>query len=246
MVVQKQEWTVHDTPAGRPDAFKQEGVVCARQVFTAAEVDEIRSTFVSQLADRPAFAHDDGVPKDDILARYPRLVHPHRHPETPAGRLARQYIIDKRLLDVAQSLIGPVHGAQSMFYFKPPTARGQALHQDNTSLRVHPETCMAAWIAIDDADGENGGLVVVPKSHHNDLLCLGEADQTTSFSSRQVKLPPDVVPCQTELRAGDVLFFHGALVHGSNPNLSTRFRRALIFHYIPQASQEVGSGHQCG
>jgi ectoine hydroxylase-related dioxygenase (phytanoyl-CoA dioxygenase family) len=42
------------------------------------------------------------------------------------------------------------------------------------------------------------------------------------------------------MRAGDVLFFHGSLVHGSRPNTSTdRFRRSLIFHYIPQGSQEV-------
>ena len=37
--------------------------------------------------------------------------------------------------------------AQSMFYFKPPGARGQALHQDNFYLRVKPGTCVAAWIA---------------------------------------------------------------------------------------------------
>jgi phytanoyl-CoA hydroxylase len=42
------------------------------------------------------------------------------------------------------------------------------------------------------------------------------------------------------MKAGDVLFFHGSLVHGSRPNTSTdRFRRSLIFHYIPQASVEV-------
>ena len=31
-----------------------------------------------------------------------------------------------------------VLSAQSMFYFKPPGARGQALHQDNFYLRVEP------------------------------------------------------------------------------------------------------------
>ena len=65
---------------------------------------------------------------------------------------------DRRILNVVQDLIGPAYGAQSMFYFKPPTARGQALHQDNLFLRAHPETCLAVWIAIDDCDGENGGL----------------------------------------------------------------------------------------
>ena len=42
------------------------------------------------------------------------------------------------------------------------------------------------------------------------------------------------------MKAGDVLFFHGSLVHGSRPNSTTdRFRRSLIFHYVPRASVEV-------
>ena len=45
---------------------------------------------------------------------------------------------------------------------------------------------------------------------------------------------------QTEMRAGDVLFFHGSVVHGSRPDRPTdRFRRSLIFHYMPRASVEV-------
>ena len=70
-------------------------------------------------------------------------------------------------------LIGPAYGAQSMFYFKPPTARGQALHQDNLYLQAHPETCLAAWIAVDDCDGENGGLIVRARSHLISRSCPG-------------------------------------------------------------------------
>jgi len=36
------------------------------------------------------------------------------------------------------------------------------MHQDNLFLQAHPETCIAAWIAVDDCDGENGGLKMVP------------------------------------------------------------------------------------
>jgi len=43
------------------------------------------------------------------------------------------------------------------------------------------------------------------------------------------------------MKAGDVLFFHGQLVHGSYPNeSSTRFRRALIGHYITGNAEQVG------
>ena len=42
------------------------------------------------------------------------------------------------------------------------------------------------------------------------------------------------------MKAGDVLFFNGSLIHGSTPNTSaTRFRRSLIFHYVPEGSAEM-------
>ena len=42
------------------------------------------------------------------------------------------------------------------------------------------------------------------------------------------------------MRAGDVLFFHGSTVHGSLANSSdSRFRRSLIFHYVPASTREI-------
>ena len=137
-------------------------------------------------------------------------------------------------------MVGPVYAAQSMFYFKPPTARGQALHQDNIFLQAHPETCIAAWIAIDDCDGENGGLKIVPGSHRYEIVCPDEADPEESFTNTEITLPDGFSTVQTELAAGDVLFFHGSMVHGSGPNRSAdRFRRSLIFHYVPVDSVEI-------
>jgi hypothetical protein len=44
------------------------------------------------------------------------------------------------------------------------------------------------------------------------------------------------------MEPGDVLFFNGALVHGSYPNTTDdRFRRALIGHYIEGSAEQVGT-----
>jgi ectoine hydroxylase-related dioxygenase (phytanoyl-CoA dioxygenase family) len=119
-------------------------------------------------------------------------------------------------------------------------ARGQALHQDDYFLRSYPETCLAAWIAVDDCDAVNGALRVVPASHTMEVVCPEPADPDLSFTSGLVRAPADLPVAQTEMRPGDVLFFHGATVHGSLPNTtSDRFRRALIFHYVPQTSTEI-------
>ncbi|OZM76757.1 phytanoyl-CoA dioxygenase family protein [Pseudonocardia sp. MH-G8] len=220
--------------------YARHGVVLVRSLLDAAEVTEIREAFTEQVERDRSIGHDDGVPADDVLARYPRIVHPHRRTDLPVGRLARRWMLDPRITGRVADMIGPPLAAQSMFYFKPPTARGQALHQDNLFLQAHPETCLAAWIAVDDCDAANGGLQVVPGSHRYEIVCPGAADPTESFTTAAITAPDELPAVQTEMRAGDVLFFHGSTAHGSGPNRTTdRFRRSLIFHYVPQSSVEI-------
>ena len=225
--------------------FEKHGMLLMPNVFNPQELRTIRQCFTSHVESQDrSLDCDDQVPDHDILKKYPRFVQPHRHLDTAPGVLAKKHLVDTRLWTAVENLIGPAHGAQSMFYFKPPGARGQAMHQDNWFLQAHPETCIAAWIAVDDANEENGGLQVVPGTHKSEIICHGEADRSVSFSRDSVTLPPGFKAVQTTMSAGDVLFFHGSLVHGSLPNRTRDFRRALIYHYIPRASVEVARSYQ--
>ena len=225
-------------PGKAKGLFDATGVVLVPGLITQEEVEQIKKTFTDHVESNTDLNYNDNIDKDDILSKYPRFVHPHRHPETAAGAIARRMIVDKRVMSVVEELYGgPAYGAQSMFYFKPPTARGQALHQDNRSLQVKPDTCIACWIAIDDADADNGALKVIPGTHKYEILCRDEKAPADTFDRRQIRLPPGLMTVQTEMRAGDALFFNGSVVHGSNGNSTKdRFRRSLIFHHIPQVS----------
>jgi len=140
---------------------------------------------------------------------------------------------------------GEPYAVQSMLYFKPPGARGQALHQDNFYLKAQPGTCMAAWMALDNCDEANGCMQIVPGSHTWPLLCTTKADTRVSFTDVMVPLPPGVEAQPVLMEAGDVLFFNGALIHGSYPNTTAdRFRRALIGHYIEGAAEQVAQFYQ--
>jgi phytanoyl-CoA hydroxylase len=176
----------------------------------------------------------------DPLKVYPRVMHPHRF-----NAAAKAYMLHSKLWQCLETLFGeePV-AVQSMFYFKPPGARGQALHQDNFYLAVSPGTCMAAWIAIDDVDAENGGMYLVPHTHDAALVCPEKADRQESFTSHFVPVPDGRKAVQIPMKAGDALFFNGSLIHGSGPNRSkTRFRRSLIFHYAAGSTEKIGSGY---
>ena len=231
-------------PAQLAAAYDQAGAVHLRGVLTAEEIAELREAFTSHIETDGSGGAFHEIPEGDPLHAYPRMIQPHRAEHTP-GRLSHRWLLEQRVMGRVAEAVGPVWAAQSMFYFKPAGARGQAMHQDNYFLQSHPETCIAAWIAVDDCDAENGALGVVPGTHRYEIECPEEADATESFTTITVSIPEHLSVVQTDMRAGDMLIFHGSLVHGSKPNTSTdRFRRSLIFHYIPEGSREVAAGYQ--
>jgi phytanoyl-CoA hydroxylase len=150
--------------------------------------------------------------------------------------------LDPRIAAVLWELFGeePL-AAQSMMYYKPPGARGQGLHQDQMPLRVSPGQCVAAWIALDRADGENGGMLVVPGSHRLGVVCSGrEANEREFYDGGGLRIPEGCQVLQTEMGPGDALFFGGLMIHGSYANRShERFRRCFIGHYVGRSTESL-------
>ena len=230
-------------------SYIRDGYLIVRSLFTPEETQELRTAF-TDLAhqSRPKGLFDDSrlLGPDDPLAKYPRCMHPHRWKQLPIGRLATRYMLDPRVGAIIRDLFGeePL-AAQSMFYYKPAGARGQDLHQDNFYLRVKPGTCMAAWLAVDDADRENGGMVLVPGSHMTDIVCPKASDKSIFFTTEHVDVPAGLQEVPADLKSGDCLFFNGSVIHGSYPNTSRdRFRRAFICHYVPRSSEEVAQHYR--
>lgn len=240
--------TETDAQRALRETYARDGYYVARGLFERAEMHALRDVFMAQAErGRVEGLNTDGRVTDprDPLYAYGRMMHPHRHADQPVGAPSMRLMLNSRVRDVLRVLMGgePV-AAQSMFYFKPPGARGQALHQDNFYLRVHPDSCMAAWTAVDDADPGNGGMFVVPGSHRYGIICPDRADASRYFTTEQVALPEGAEPVPVEMRAGDVLFFNGSVVHGSYPNDSAdRFRRAFICHYATTASEGISGGY---
>jgi len=209
------------------DQYERDGYAVARGLLSSGEVDEIREHF--EQLNRAGHGFDDKIADPtDPLARFPRIVHPHR-----VSELAKNYMLHPIVGQCIEALIGTVPIAtQSMYYFKPPGARGQALHQDNLYLLVQPGTCIAAWTAIDATDRDNGCMMVVPGSHRGNLVCPQAADSQESFTKNHTPVPPGLKAVAVPMQAGDTLFFGGTLIHGSSPNRTKdRFRRSFIGHY---------------
>lgn len=208
------------------------------QLFNTEEAARYRDHFM-QLRAVGSYEHDmiaDTQKQNDPLQSFPRMAHMHRWDEA-----SLRWVLDERLRQCLTSLLGKEPAvAQTMLYFKPPGARGQALHQDNYYLQAQPEPCIAAWLALDKCDEENGCMQVVPGSHKWPLLCAEKADSDASFTDVTVPLPPGTRVTPVLMEPGDVMFFHGCLVHGSAPNITTdRFRRSLIAHYVEADTEKM-------
>ncbi|WP_328420149.1 phytanoyl-CoA dioxygenase family protein [Streptomyces sp. NBC_00443] len=240
------------TDMGAPDApilpeaglrrFREDGFTVVRGLLGRDEIDRLCARFAALHAAGPVPGHFEPRPlESDPLRAYPRVMHPHEIDE-----LSLRVLLDARLRTVLEVLLGEeVLAAQSMFYFKPPGARGQALHQDNFYLRVEPGTCVAAWIACDVIDRDNGGLEVVPGTHEMDVFCPETADAEVSFAREYVPPPPGLAAVPVDMEPGDVLFFNGSLVHGSQPNHSAdRFRRSFIGHYVGRSTERIGEHYR--
>ncbi|MGZ0151170.1 phytanoyl-CoA dioxygenase family protein [Kribbella sp. WER1] len=220
------------------EEFEQIGYTLVRGLFSAKEAEQLREHYMHVRRRGPRdhdFAGHTSTDRDP-LQRYPRMAQMHRWDDA-----SLQWLTDARIDRVMTELLGrSPYAVQTMVYFKPAGSRGQALHQDNFYLKADPGTCIAAWMALDTVDVANGCLEVVPGSHRWPILCTEKADTTVSFTDVTVPLPTAEAAIPVEMEPGDVLFFHGALVHGSNPNVTTdRFRRALIGHYIQGEAERV-------
>ncbi len=218
--------------------FHTDGFVVVPALFAADEIEVIKTRYTELNQQGYGFEGDSRLimSNADPLAAFPRIIHAHRF-----DALTLNWLLDARLREWTTALLGEEpYAAQTMFYFKPPGARGQALHQDQRSLGVRPGTCLAAWMAVDAADEENGCMQVVPGTHDLPELCLIDADTSISFTDKSVPIPPGKHPVPVIMNAGDVLFFNGQAIHGSYPNISQeRFRRSLIAHYIVGEAEKV-------
>ncbi len=218
--------------------YRRDGYLVVPALFVQEEVEKLSDHFM-------ALRHAGAYPGDssgveagsaDPLKQYPRMIHMNRWDE-----ISLRWMLDARIAACLTELLGmEPFAVQTMLYFKPPGARGQALHQDQFYLRVQPGTCMAAWLALDRCDEENGCMQIVPGSSDLPVLCTQSADTQVSFTDVTVPIPEGLSAVPVVMEAGDVLFFNGSVIHGSYPNTSReRFRRALIGHYIVGNAEQV-------
>jgi phytanoyl-CoA hydroxylase len=129
--------------------------------------------------------------------------------------------------------------------YKPKAIGGRLFwHQDSPlwdNLRPKDQQ-ITAWVALDDAEADNGCMYMVPGSHKwgNKMAQIREMPQGYKLPETFEGHPVHFVMCP--VRKGHVHFHNVLTWHGSGPNYSNRPRRALGVHYMTEHTTYVANG----
>ncbi|KAJ5113631.1 Phytanoyl-CoA dioxygenase peroxisomal [Penicillium angulare] len=193
---------------------------------------------------------DSSMPESERIARFSRIHNAHR-----VHAKHERFLLHPRILDVLEKLNGPdVLALQSMTFFKQPGQPGQGYHQDSYYIPTLPNTLIAARVAISEATEENGCLwfrvgsqvePLYPQSDneftHESRALKGVFDNYTASEDdtniNQLAAIADRYPeVACPAKPGDVIFFHGNILHRSHANISDTPRRAFAGHYCDARS----------
>ena len=168
---------------------------------------------------------------------------------------AQQIFNHPQLQEISSLIFGkPAHP-----HFSISFRRGseQALHEDMSVFHILPlNHLLGVWIATEDISPDSGPLVYYPGSHKAKLY---EAFDNYPQTNLRTMVPQrmqdyyDYVEQRVKDRyprklfiakKGQVLFWHGMLVHGGsmakNPNLT---RKSLVLHFVAEGANRDAEVH---
>ena len=221
--------------------YRDHGFLIAQDLLSQAEIEEIKSETISIFRGERGLI--DGLqqanPQDsesDTLRKYLCIHFPHKLSDT-----IFKYLKHRGIAEILQQIISPnVKAMQSMLFVKAPGKPGQSWHQDEYYIPTRDCSLTGAWVAIDDADLENGCLWVVPRTHRPAKIytrALYDGQKYGEHDTIDPTLFDEERAVPVEVKSGSVVFFNGYLLHSSGRNMSeSRFRRALVNHYMSAES----------
>ena len=213
--------------------YRHDGFVVVPDVFSAAEIDELRRVtdeFVAGAA--RVIANDEIYDLEDSHSpqapRVRRLKAPHLHHPTYFRASRRQEIVA-----ILKDLWGSVRFDTGKLNMKSAGYGAPVEWHQDWAFYPHTNDDLAAvGIMLDDVDDENGPMLVVPGSHTgpiydhhgpNDRFCGAIDPARCDIDLSRAR------PCLG--KAGSVTVHHVRAVHGSATNSSGRERRFLLFQY---------------
>lgn len=222
------------------ERFAREQYLFLRDVFTGAEVDEVRSEVFTQLysvgeVESPGA---DGIYTGD--SRRAELAGDLGEfwKDISQGAALRRLSHGDRITEIMSKVLGEPAVAHDYLFLRPAIpGRSTHLHYDHPFFARGSDRIVTVWTAYGDIPVKEGPLLVVDGSHTFDDLV--EASQGVDYESSNTPLvqllddPTELARSRgvklktADFRAGDVILFSMTLLHGSLDNRSEQGRIRL-------------------
>lgn len=208
--------------------YNQHGYIKPLEVYSSAEIVEIRDYFDKLLADTISQGGDSYSISTAHMKHggvYDMLTNP-------------------TLVDYVADVLGDdVIAWGSHFFCKMPgDGKNVAWHQDASYWPLSPSKAVTIWLAIDDADQENGCMKFIAGSQVNGHLTYRKNDSADHSVLNQTVENAEQYGSEVvfdQLRAGQASLHNDLLLHGSDANTSRRRRCGLTLRYV---AAEVRAG----
>ena len=209
--------------------YNQKGYVSPIQALTKNQAQEVKKEI--------EFIENKWPNELKNLGRnYPHLISP----------ILDNVVRNSNILDAVESIIGKnILACGTTLFIKEPDERGfVSFHQDAKYIGLEPHNWVTAWVAITDANENNGCMKMWPGTHKQELKYHNEKFDYNSGNLLTRGQTVENVPLEkTEsviLTEGQMSLHHPRIVHGSGINKSKKRRIGFVIQsYIGTNVQQV-------
>ena len=209
------------------DHYKNKGYISPVNALSSIEAKEIRDEIEKIEKNWPKAI-------EGINRNYVHLISP----------VFNKVCLNKNILDAVESIIGKnILICGTTLFIKNPKEKGfVSFHQDAKYIGLEPHNWVTVWVAITDANENNGCMRMLSGSHkenlrhheekfdENNLLTRGQTIKNVSLD----KTDPVI------LKAGQMSLHHPKIVHGSDINKSKDRRIGFVIQsYIGSNVDQV-------
>jgi chlorinating enzyme len=148
------------------------------------------------------------------------------------------------ILDAVESIIGKnILVCGTTLFIKNPDQKGfVSFHQDAKYIGLEPHNWVTAWLAVTDANEENGCMKMWKGSHKKNLKYHNQKFDENNLLTRgqTIENVPINETTSVVLKAGQLSLHHPTIVHGSGPNNSKDKRIGFVIQsYIGSNVEQV-------
>jgi ectoine hydroxylase-related dioxygenase (phytanoyl-CoA dioxygenase family) len=211
--------------------YRKHGWVAPVDVMSEAEAGDLLSMLEQAEAEHPEDLHPEC--RNNAHLAFPFLA---------------DVVIDPRIVDCAESIVGPdIWLWSTVLFVKEPSSAGYvSWHQDAYYMGLEPDRFVTAWLALSPSTLESGCVSVIPASHRTPSPHVDRyGDDNILTRGQEVDGVDAATAVHLELRPGQMSLHHPWIIHGSQPNRSSVRRVGLAMQsYLAGEVRPVRGEHQ--